>query len=80
MFNSNSRFLVLYSYSVVSDSASRGLQHGGLPCPLLFPGICSNSCLGTGVMLILLSVTLNLILCTLLLIVPSVYVLSISLR
>ena len=31
--------------SVVSDSLqSHGLQHTSLPCPLLPPGVCSNSC------------------------------------
>ena len=36
---------MLFSYSVVSDSLwPQGLQHPGLPCPSLSPGIWSNSC------------------------------------
>ena len=38
-------FLLLFSYSVVSDSLlPHGLQHTKLPCPSLSPGVCSNSC------------------------------------
>ena len=34
-----------FSHSVVSDSLrSHGLQHTRLPCPLLSPRVCSNSC------------------------------------
>ena len=37
--------LLLFSCSVVSDSLwSHGLQHARLPCPSLYPGVCSNSC------------------------------------
>ena len=35
----------LLVHSVVSDSLQlHGLQHARLPCPLLSPGACSNSC------------------------------------
>ena len=38
--------LLLFSCSVVSDSLwPHGLQHTRLSCPLLPPGVCSNSCL-----------------------------------
>ena len=38
--------LLLFSCWVVSDSLwPHGLQHVRLPCPSLFPGVCSNSCL-----------------------------------
>ena len=34
-----------FSHSVVSDSLQHhGLQHARLPCPSLFPGVCSDSC------------------------------------
>ena len=37
--------LLLFSHSVMSNSLwPRGLQHTRLPCPLLSPGVCSNSC------------------------------------
>ena len=37
--------LLLFSHSVVSDSSqSHVLQHARLPCPLLSPRVCSNSC------------------------------------
>ena len=37
--------LLLFSCSVVSSSLrAHGLQHARLPCPLLSPGACSNSC------------------------------------
>ena len=37
--------LLLFSYSVMSNSLwPHGLQHSSLPCPSLFPGVCSNSC------------------------------------
>ena len=37
--------LLLFSLSVVSDSLrSHGLQHARLPCPSLFPWVCSNLC------------------------------------
>ena len=37
--------LLLFSYSVVSDSLRpHGLQHARPPCPSLSPGVCSNSC------------------------------------
>lgn len=37
--------LLLWRFSVVSDSLwLHGLQHTRLPCPSLFPGVCSNSC------------------------------------
>ena len=37
--------LLLFSYSVVSDSLQpQGLQHARLPCPSPTPGACSNSC------------------------------------
>ena len=39
------RLLVHVSHSVVSDSLwPHGLQHARLPCPLLSPRVCSNSC------------------------------------
>ena len=35
---------LLFIHSVVSESLwPHGLQHTRLPCPLLFPGVCSNS-------------------------------------
>ena len=38
-------FLLLFSCSVMSNSLRpHGLQHVRLPCPLLSPGVCSNSC------------------------------------
>ena len=38
-------FVLLFSYLVMSDSLRpHGLQHARLPCPLLSPGVCSNSC------------------------------------
>ena len=38
--------LLLFSHQVVSDSlGSHGLQHARLVCPLLFSGVCVNSCL-----------------------------------
>ena len=37
---------MLFSRSVVYDSSwTHGLQHPRLPCPSLFPRVCSNSCL-----------------------------------
>ena len=37
--------LLLFSHSVVSNSLwLHGLHHIRLPCPLLSPGVCSNSC------------------------------------
>ena len=37
--------MLLFSCSVMSDSLwPHGLQHSRLPCPSLFPGVCSNSC------------------------------------
>ena len=45
---SNLLFVVqgtLFSHSVVSHSLQHHrLQHARLPCPSLFPGVCSNSC------------------------------------
>ena len=36
---------LLFSHWVVSNSLRpRGLQHTSLPCPLLSPRVCSNSC------------------------------------
>ena len=35
--------LLLFSHSVVSEQP-HGLQHSRLPCPSLFPRVCSNSC------------------------------------
>ena len=36
---------LLFSPSVVSDSLQpHELQHTRIPCPLLFPGVCSSSC------------------------------------
>ena len=35
---------LLFIHSVVSDSATHGLQHTRLPCPLPSPRACSNSC------------------------------------
>ena len=38
-------WLLLFSHSVRSDCLpSHGLQHTRLPCPSLFPGVCSDSC------------------------------------
>ena len=43
--SSFSAFLLSSSGWVVSDSSwPHGLQHARLPCPLLSPGVCSNSC------------------------------------
>ena len=37
--------LLLFSHSVMSDTLRpNGLQHARLPCSLLSPGVCSNSC------------------------------------
>ena len=37
--------LLLFSCSVMSDYLwPHGLQHTRFPCPLLSPGVCSNSC------------------------------------
>ena len=37
--------ILLFTLSVVSDSLRpHGRQHSGLPCPLLSPQVCSNSC------------------------------------
>ena len=39
------RYLLLFSHSVMSNSLwPHGLQHTRLPCPLLSPRACSNSC------------------------------------
>ena len=35
---------LLFSCSVVSNSATHGLKHARLPCPSPSPGVCSNSC------------------------------------
>ena len=35
---------VVQSLSCVWLFAPRGLQHARLPCPSLFPGVCTNSC------------------------------------
>ena len=38
------RVVVVVSHSVMSDSSwHHGLQHARLPCPSLFPRVCSNS-------------------------------------
>ena len=37
-------FVVVQSLSCVQLFFTHGLQHPRLPCPLLSPGICSNSC------------------------------------
>ena len=34
---------LLFSRQVVSDSVTHRLQHARLPCPSLFPTVCSNS-------------------------------------
>ena len=53
---------IQFRHSVMSDSLQpHGLQHASLPCPSPTPGACSNSCL------------LNLILCRLLLLPPSIF-------
>ena len=40
-----SKYLLLFSSSVVSDSLQpHGLQYARLPCPSLSPRVCSNSC------------------------------------
>ena len=37
--------LLLFSHSIVSDFLHpHGLQYARLPCPLLFPRVCSSSC------------------------------------
>ena len=37
--------MMFFSHSVMSDSLQpHGLQHTRLPCPSLFPWVCSNSC------------------------------------
>ena len=37
--------MLLFSHSFVSDSVRpHGLQHNKLPCPSLFPRVCSNPC------------------------------------
>ena len=37
--------LLFFSHSVMSDSLRpHGLLHSKLPCPLLSPGVCSESC------------------------------------
>ena len=39
------RLSLLFSHQVVSNSLwPHGVQHSRLPCPSLFPGVCSNSC------------------------------------
>ena len=44
MFNT-SFHLLKFSHSVMSESLwPHGLEHTRLPCPLLSPGVCSNSC------------------------------------
>ena len=57
------------SVKVVSDSLPlHELQHARLPCPLLFPGVCSNSCpLSPGML------SNHLILCGPLLPFPSLF-------
>ena len=45
-----------------------GLQHARLPCPSLSPGVCSNSCPLSSLML-----SNNLILCHPLLLLPSIF-------
>ena len=38
-------YFLVVQFSVLSDSLSpKELQHAGLLCPSLFPGVCSNSC------------------------------------
>ena len=37
-------YLMLFSHSVMSDSATHGLQHANLFCSSLFPGVYTNSC------------------------------------
>jgi len=42
---SSSTLVLLFSSSVMSDTLKpHGLQHARLPCPSLFPRVCSNSC------------------------------------
>ena len=36
--------LLLCSWFVMSSLWPHGLQHASLPCPSLFPGVCSDSC------------------------------------
>ena len=46
LFHFISLSLLLFICSVMSSSLrSHGLQHARLPCPSLFPRICSSSCL-----------------------------------
>ena len=66
--SSSLSLLLLFSYSVMSDSLwPHGLQHTRLPCPLLSPNVCSNSCPLSQ----WCSNHLNL--CCLLLLLPSVF-------
>ena len=45
LYPHSQRYLLLFTHSVGSSSLwPHGLQHIRLPCPSLFPGICSNSC------------------------------------
>ena len=59
---------VQFSRSVVSDSATHGLQHARPPCPSPTPGIYPNSC-----PLSQWSHPAHLILCRLLLLPPSIF-------
>ena len=43
--SSSVKLVSLFSHLVMSDSLHpHGLQHARLPCPSLFPWVCSNSC------------------------------------
>ena len=55
-------YVYQFSHSVVSDSATHGLQHARPPCPSPAPGACSNSCPSN-----------HLILCHPLLLLPSIF-------
>ena len=42
VYTSSAKYLLLFSYSVMSDSLwPHGLRHARLPCPSLSPGVCS---------------------------------------
>ena len=45
LIHTETLLLLLFSHSVISDSLwPHGLQHTRLPCPSLYPGVCSTSC------------------------------------
>ena len=44
LVNSSGKFVVVQSHSCVQFFPTHGLQHARLPCPSLYPGVCSNLC------------------------------------